>query len=108
VQLTYDGLADHFGFDNTDLRYVRQIASAGGADTATKTSNLIFGVTANNNLTVQDVWNSTQAWGFPYAASSTAPAPAASTKLEPAGIGQSAALSLYTWLNDQLYAEITM
>jgi hypothetical protein len=108
VQLTYDGAADHFGFDNTDLRYARQIAPADAADTSGKTRNWIIGVTANNNPTVQDVWNSTQAWGFPYAASSTAPSPVASTKLDTAGIGQSAAgLGIYTWWNQHLYAEFT-
>src|SRR6185312_3067941 len=28
VQLTYDGSADHFGFDNTDVRYARYLSVA--------------------------------------------------------------------------------
>ena len=58
---------DPFGhtwtWDNTDVRFART-ASIGSLD-------LIYGITANNNPTVQDVWNTTPAWAFPYAASST-------------------------------------
>ena len=104
MQLTYDGAADHFGFDNTDVRYARHVdlSSFGNKD-------LVIGVTLNNNPTVQDPWNTTQAWGFPYSGSSTAPGPAASTKLDSGGIGQSAAgLGVYAWWNHSLYAELTL
>ena len=63
IQMTYDGVADHFGIDNTDIRYAHHL-SFGGADG--NSHNMILGVTLNNNPTVQDVWNSTPAWGFPY------------------------------------------
>ena len=70
VQLTYDGTADHFGLDNTDIRYAHHF-SFGGANG--NNHELIFGVTLNNNPTVQDVWNTTPAWGYPFASSGTAP-----------------------------------
>lgn len=47
-----------FGMDNTDVRFANQ-GMIGG-------HNFIYGVTANNNPTVQDVWNSTPAFGYPY------------------------------------------
>lgn len=48
----------HFGSDNFDLRY---------ADRRLDDKNdLIFGLSLHNNPTVQDVWNSTPAWGYPY------------------------------------------
>src|SRR5271167_1280113 len=65
IQLTYDGADDHFGFDNTDIRYAHHLSFGGANDNA---HELILGVTLNNNPTVQDVWNSTPAWGFPYSA----------------------------------------
>jgi hypothetical protein len=32
MQLTYNGAADHFGFDNTDIRYARYLEFGSGAD----------------------------------------------------------------------------
>src|SRR5579859_6910706 len=79
MQITYDGAADHFGFDNTDIRYVHHWSFGGvnGND-----HNLILGLTLNNNPTVQDPWNTTPAWGFPYSASNTAPGPITSAKID--------------------------
>lgn len=72
VQLTYDGLEDHFGFDNMDIRYVHHFSFGGANDNS---HEVLVGVTLNNNPTVQDVWNTTPAWGFPYSGSSVAPSP---------------------------------
>jgi len=79
VQLTYDGIEDHFGFDNTDIRYAHHW-SFGGANG--NGHDVILGVTLNNNPTVQDVWNTTPAWGFPYSNSSSAPGASASAKVD--------------------------
>ena len=53
--------ADQFNhtwaWDNADVRYANT-ANIGGVD-------VIYGITANNNPTVQDVWNTTPAWTFP-------------------------------------------
>jgi hypothetical protein len=71
----------------------------------------LFGLTLNNNPTVQDPWNSTAAWGFPYAASSVAPTPNASTRLDSGGggIGQNAAgVGAYVWFDDSIYAELSL
>ena len=63
IQLTYDGAGNSFALDNTDIRYAHHL-SFGGANA--NAHDLIVGVTLNNNPTVQDVWNTTPAWGFPY------------------------------------------
>jgi hypothetical protein len=108
VQLTYDGAEDHFGIDNTDIRYTKHFAFGGAND---NDHSLLLGVTVNNNPTVQDVWNTTQAWGFPYSSSSTAPTPIASAVLDSGagGIGQNVAgAGLYAWFDDELYAEISL
>src|ERR1700685_2957212 len=48
VQLTYDGVADHFGIDNTDIRYAHHL-SFGGTDE--NSHSMILGITLNNNTT---------------------------------------------------------
>ncbi len=107
IQLTYDGAEDHFGFDNTDVRYAHHWAFGGsnGND-----HSLIVGLTLNNNPTVQDPWNTTPAWGFPYAGSSTAPTEITSAKIDSGagGFGQSVGgLGIYAWLDSHYYLEIT-
>ncbi len=73
-QVTYDPNARAVALDNTDLRY---------ADTATLGGKpLIWGVSVNNNPSMQDLWNTTPAWGFPYVSSALAPAPAAESFLD--------------------------
>jgi len=107
VQLTYDGAEDHFGFDNTDVRYAHHWSFGGAND---NDHSLILGVTLNNNPTVQDPWNTTPAWGFPYSLSSTAPAPITSAKIDSGagGFGQSVGgLGVYAWLDDHYYLELT-
>jgi hypothetical protein len=58
AQATYSGEDRHFSWDNTDIRYARPVTLLGTAAVA--------GVSINNNPGVQDLWNSTPAWGFPY------------------------------------------
>src|SRR5437870_6311343 len=69
IQGTYDGVGRRFGWDNTDIRYADSVNLGG--------HNLLWGVTANNNPTVQDVWNTIPAWRFPYISSALAPMPTA-------------------------------
>jgi hypothetical protein len=70
LQVTYDTQDDHFTSDNTDIRYANKTKLGG--------KELVYGLDLNNNPTVQDLWNSTPAWGFPWIASDFAPTPAAS------------------------------
>jgi hypothetical protein len=117
MQLTYSGADDHFGFDNTDVRYARYLSLGGDAQqgdaqggAAPSKHSVLYGFTLNNNPTVQDPWNTTAAWGFPYAGSSVAPTPNASTKIDSGGggIGQNAAgLGAYLWLDHAFYAELS-
>ncbi|MBI3824853.1 MAG: cytochrome C [Candidatus Rokubacteria bacterium] len=99
VQGTYDGVADHWAIDNTDVRFADTVSLGG--------KSLTFGVTLNNNPTVQDVWNTTPAWRFPYQTSSVAPAPAAATMLEGGFAQQVAGLGAYVFWNNLLYVEVT-
>ena len=67
--------------------------------------NLTFGFTINNNPTVQDVWNSTPAWGFPFALSSVAPTPAASTIIDGTLAQQVGGIGAYGFWDNLLYLE---
>ncbi len=118
MQLTYDGATDHFALDNTDIRYARYIGldrsqaagEAGQPQGFLARHDILIGVTLNNNPTVQDPWNSTPAWGYPYASSSVAPEPNTSAILDSGagGIGQNAAgLGTYLWFDHSLYAEFS-
>jgi len=89
-----------WSWDNTDVRYANSTTIGG--------LNVIYGITANNNPTVQDPWNTTPAWGFPYAASVTAPTPAASTLIDNFfGPGHLIGVGGYAFINDLLYLELT-
>ena len=99
IQITYDSASGSFGFDNTDLRYANHMNLVG--------KDTIFGVTANNNPTVQDVWNSTPAWQTPFdQRTSAAPVPAASALVDGSLGGDVAGLSAYLWFNDAFYVEL--
>jgi hypothetical protein len=100
IQGTYDRAAEHVFLDNTDIRY---------ADT-TKLFGLdvTYGVSLNNNPTVEDVWNTTPAWGFPYIASTLAPQfGPPSTVIEGALAGRVVGTGIYTFWNNMLYVDFT-
>jgi hypothetical protein len=98
-QLTYANDAGTIGIDNTDLRF---------ADTTLMSDNhpLTYGVSLNNNPTVQDLWNSTPAWGSPFAASNANVSPLAATAIDGAFAQDVAGLTGYVWWNESLYAEV--
>ncbi len=99
VQGTYDGIGRRFAWDNTDIRFARS-SKLGDHD-------LLWGLTLNNNPTVQDVWNTTPAWRFPYITSGLAPQPAASTFVEGAFSQRVLGLGSYGLIDDLLYLELT-
>jgi hypothetical protein len=97
IQGTYDGVGHRFSWDNTDVRYADSL-KVGNHD-------LLFGVTVNNNPTVQDVWNTTPAWRFPFISSTLAPQPTAKTFVEGAFSQRVVGLSAYGFFDDMLYFE---
>ena len=99
VQGTYDGIARRFSWDNNDLRYAN---STNVAD-----HDLLWGITLNNNPTVQDVWNTTPAWRFPYITPALAPQPIASTLIEGAFSQRVLGAGAYGLIDDLLYLELS-
>lgn len=98
VQVTYDGVARSWALDNTDIRYAK--------DTKLFGKDLTLGVSINNNPTVQDVWNTTPAWGFPQFASAVAPEFAPPGAMIQEGFaGQVVGATAYGFWNDSVYAE---
>lgn len=100
AQFTYAQPADHFSLDNTDVRYAR--------DANWGSQPLVWGLTLNNNPTVQDVWNSTPAWGFPFISSAVAPTPTATPMIAGPLAQNVAGIGAYVWLNNTWYGEMTL
>jgi hypothetical protein len=99
TQFTYAAADGSFGIDNIDVRYANHGTLSD--------REVIYGVTLHNNPTVQDVWNTVPAWGFPFTGSETAPSPSASTLID-GGLGQQVVgLGAYSLFNNMLYAEFT-
>jgi len=99
IQLTYGNDEGTIGIDNVDLRWADN-------KLLPNDRSLIYGITANNNPTVQDLWNSTPAFGYPYAASNANVSPLAATQID-GTLGQDVAgISLYAMWNESLYGEI--
>jgi hypothetical protein len=97
IQATYDVQDDHFSWDNTDIRYAR--------NTLLGDKPLVYGVDFNNNPTVEDLWNDTPAWGFPWYASPSAPTPTATPIIDGA-LGQDVAgIGAYAMYNNHLYGD---
>lgn len=98
IQGTYDQVPNTIHWDNTDIRYANTGQFSG--------HELVYGTSLNNNPTVNDVWNSTPAWGYPYVASQLAPTPAASTLVEGLFAQQVLGLNPYIYWNRLVYAEV--
>jgi hypothetical protein len=108
AQLTYVGATpgglgpfDHtWTWDNLDLRYANS--------TQIGNTDLIYGITVNNNPTVQDLWNTTPAWGFPFASSTIAPKPAAATIIDGTFAAHVISAGGYLFIDNKLYLEASV
>jgi len=96
-QLTYDDQSGTVGIDNTDIRFA-DVANLDG-------HTVIYGVSLNNNPTVQDLWNSTPAWSQPFIASPALQGPTL-PQLEGAMAQNVAGLSAYAFVDQTYYGEV--
>lgn len=96
-QFTYEQASGQWGWDNIDVRYVHNYAfgNHGG----------IFGISVNNNPSVEDVFNTAPAWMYPYFASDLAPG-APATPVAMGALGQQVVgADAYTFLDQSIYIE---
>jgi hypothetical protein len=97
VQGTYSGIDRAFLLDNTDIRVTTPLTVGD--------SELRVGISVNNGPTVQDPYNSTFAWGYPYASSALAPTPTAQPLLAGGLLGNSFGITPYLWYDRRIYFE---
>lgn len=97
VQATYDDQSGTFGMDNTDIRFADVVQLEG--------HNVVYGLSLNNNPTVQDLWNSTPAWGQPFLTSAVMQTPVVSPQIEGAMAQVVAGLDAYTFIDQSIYVE---
>ncbi len=99
MQVTYDTQDDHFSMDNTDIRYAN-LTKWGGKE-------LVYGLDVNNNPTIEDLWNSTPGWGYPWVADDWAPTPTAAPII--ASLGQDVAgFGGYAMWDQHIYVDAAL
>lgn len=98
AQITYGGDSDHFSMDNLDLRYAHELKVGG--------RSLLVGATLNNSPTVQDLWNTTPAWGWPFVTSAVWPGMGSNAALVDGQLAEGVAgVTVYGFLDQMAYAE---
>jgi hypothetical protein len=96
IQVTYDTQDDRFSMDNSDVRYAKLNKLSNGKE-------FVYGMDINNNPGVEDLWNDTPAWGFPWIADDFAPTPNASPIIN-GNLGQDVAgFGAYAMYDNHLY-----
>jgi len=97
AQVTYSGVDGATSWDNVDMRFVDTFKAGN--------TGVLWGLSLNNNPTIQDVWNSTPGWGFPYTSSDLAPTPSAAPLIDGGLAQQVLGLTAYAEINDLVYVE---
>ena len=99
AQVTYTHSSDTFAMDNSDFRYANQTTLGG--------KEFDYGIDLNNNPSVEDLWNSTPVWGFPWISSEAGVSPIAGALID-GTLGQDVAgAGLYSMWNKHLYTAVT-
>jgi hypothetical protein len=98
-QLTYSNASGSLQIDNTDFRFADVLVLP-------EAQSLIYGLSLNNNPTLQDLWNGTPAFTFPYATSNATVSPLARTAIDGVFAQTVAGLSAYAFWNESLYGEL--
>lgn len=101
IQGTYDGVGDSILLDMIDLRVVVK-------DLAVADKPLQLGFTVNNRPTVEDIYNTTPVWSFPFQSSPAALTPMAGTLIDGGLDTQVGGLGIYAMWNKLLYADFTL
>jgi hypothetical protein len=97
AQITYDGVERHFAWDNLDVRAVTTGHVFG--------KDAVFGLDINNSPNVQDAWNTTAAWGFPYTDTAVSPTPGAAPLIDEGLAQTTIGVTAYAWIDQKFYLE---
>lgn len=97
-QWTYDGRSA-WAWDNQDIRYANT-GKLGNID-------VTYGLSADNNPTMGDPWNTVPAWGFPYMSSNVEPDPGVSTLIDGGLSANVAGAGAYGFFNNLVYLQLS-
>jgi hypothetical protein len=96
AQFTYYGVGSSPSWDVLDVRAVDHVTLDG--------QDVLVGLSLNNSPTVEDVWNTLPAWGFPYTTTGLVPSPNTSTVID--AVSQAViGMDAYAWWNSSIYTE---
>lgn len=98
IQGTWDGVEHAWAIDNAEVRVANRGSLCG--------KNVIYGGYVNNNPTMQDPWNSTPAFGFPFSGSGLAPTPDAAPLIAGGVEQQVVGFGAYAFWNELLYVDV--
>lgn len=99
IQATYSGIDHSTALDQMDIRAAHTTEVAG--------KETVFGLSVHNNPGVQDPFNSTTIWGFPYTSSALGFGMGGAGTLINGGLEQRVTgVSAYTFWNNMVYAEL--
>ncbi|MFL6726562.1 MAG: hypothetical protein ACJ8FS_08620 [Sphingomicrobium sp.] len=98
AEITYEGVDRHAAWDNLDLRAVTTGKLFG--------SDATFGLSLNNNPTIQDAWNTLPAWGFPFTDTNVSGTPAAAPLIDDSLAQNVLGLAGYVWIDHRFYLEV--
>ncbi len=98
-QFTWSDVDNTAFVDQVDLRPYTH-------DFTIEDNDVRVGLTVNNAPTVQDPYNSSFVWGYPYVSSAIAPSPGAQPILAGGFAGNSIGITAYAWINRSIYLEV--
>jgi hypothetical protein len=99
IQVSGNPVTGQVWFDGSDVRYVEPFKLFG--------QDAFFGIDVNNTPTLQDPWNTVNAWSFPELSSAFAAFSPPGTHIDDLA-QQVAGAGAYVFWNDMLYAELTV
>jgi len=96
LQVTHTDGSSGFAMDNSEIRYADHHTLGSDKD-------LLFGLLANNNPGMSDVWQTTPVWGYPYAGTLSIEKPLF------ASLGQAVGgMGAYALYDNSIYAELDL
>jgi hypothetical protein len=100
IQITWDEASEHVALDQSDIRYVQ--------NTQLFDYDVTLGIDINNSPSIEDPWNTTYAFQFPFVSSTIAPAFGPPSPFIQGGIaGVAVGTGAYAWVNNSFYLAFT-